>query len=55
MSDNRASASLLKTIVTVVNLNDEIIAAHCGAPVERKITFSGCLTCTGLFCKCYSS
>ena len=49
MSDNRGSASLSKTVVTVVNLNDEIIAAQCGSPVERKITFSGCHTCTGLF------
>ena len=48
MGDNRASSSVTMTVVTVVNLNDEIIAAHCGAPVDRKITFSGCLTCTGL-------
>ena len=34
MSDNRASASLLKTVVTVVNVNDKIIAAHFGAPGE---------------------
>ena len=47
MSDNRA-VSLSKTVVTMVNLNDEIIAAHCGSSVEQKITFSGCQKCTGL-------
>ena len=48
MSDNRGSALWSIPVVMIVNLTDATIAAHCGAPVELKITFSGCLTCIAL-------